>query len=108
MANRPCLDCGRPTSATRCPNCERIRERSRPQRPTNLTRDWQERQRRAAAVYNWLQTYGPICPGWQREPHRVHPKSLTADHIESVASGGDPYGPLTVLCRPCNGAKAAA
>jgi len=107
MTLRPCLECGVLAGRTRCANCQRIYERNRPQRPTNQTRDWVERQRRAAFVRNWLATYGPICPGWQRDPHRIDAGSLTADHVESVARGGDPSGPLTVLCRPCNGAKSS-
>ena len=107
MTLRPCLDCGVLAGRTRCWNCQRTYERNRPQRPTNLTRDWAERQRRAATVHNWLATYGPVCPGWQREPHTVNPESLTADHIDSIAQGGNPSGSLTVLCRPCNGAKSA-
>lgn len=40
-----------------------------------------------------------------REPH---PSSdLTADHPHAVGAGGDERQTLTVLCRSCNGAKAA-
>jgi 5-methylcytosine-specific restriction endonuclease McrA len=27
---------------------------------------------------------------------------LTADHVHPLAQGGDPLGPLQVLCRTCN------
>ena len=103
VALRPCIQCGRLSNKTRCPTHEAERERNRTQRPTNLTRDTTERKRRADAVMRHRHAYGDWCPG-----HDVpaHPSSdLTADHIISVANGGDPNGPLQVLCRSCNGRK---
>lgn len=108
MPLRPCLDCGRPSSGSRCPTHQAKRERERPQRPTNLTRDHAEQERRAAAVAAHRATHGEWCPGWGDRPaHDVTaPNILTADHDIAVAAGGDPHGPLTVRCRVCNGAKA--
>lgn len=105
MALKPCLGCGRLAAGSRCQACRATREQQRPQRPTNLTRDWTERQRRAQAVAKHRQTYGDWCPGWQRP---AHPSAdLTADHVLAVAAGGNPQGELQVLCRSCNGAKGA-
>lgn len=105
MANRPCLGCGKLSTKTRCPACSRIHERNRTPRPTNLTRDWTERQRRARAVADHRAIHGDWCPGWQRSPHQS--TDLTADHVAAVATGGNPKGELEVLCRSCNGAKGA-
>ena len=69
----------------------------------DLHGDWTERQRRAAAVRSHIEVYGMNCPGY-RKP--AHPSlSLTADHVVPVAQGGDPSGPLAVLCRSCNSSK---
>jgi len=45
---RPCLDCGKLTSGTRCPTHQRSRTQARNAR---TRRDTPERHRRAAAVY---------------------------------------------------------
>jgi 5-methylcytosine-specific restriction endonuclease McrA len=104
MALKPCLDCGALSDQSRCPGHRAAVERGRKQRPTNTTRDWAERQRRAFAVAAHRQVNGDWCPGYGVQSH---PSSdLTADHIVSVAKGGDPNGPLQVLCRSCNGRKA--
>lgn len=107
MPLRPCIDCGRPTRGRRCPPHQAAHERGRAPRPTNLTRDTNERNRRAAAVDAHRATYGEWCPGWGSRPaHPVQPPNiLTADHDTPIANGGDPNGPLTVRCRICNGAK---
>lgn len=65
-------------------------------------------QRRKAAVQDHIQAYGMYCPGWLNRPgHLVTPPNdLTADHIIPVARGGSEDGPLRVLCRSCNSAKA--
>ena len=105
---RPCLGvngqhCGKLTPKARCPTCARVQESQRTQRPTNLTRDWQERRRRAAAVKAHRERFGNVCPGWGRAPHPS--TDLTADHDHAIAVGGSPTGTLNVLCRSCNGAK---
>jgi 5-methylcytosine-specific restriction protein A len=107
MGLRPCIECGALTNVTRCPRCLTTKNRERKPRPTNLTRDTDERQRRAAAVAQHRQEYGNWCPGWKIPPHAVAvPNILTADHVVAVAAGGDPNGELQVLCRVCNGRKA--
>jgi hypothetical protein len=58
---------------------------------------------RKAAVDAYVQDNGQVCPGWQVP---AHPSTdLCADHITSVALGGDPRGPFGVLCRSCNARK---
>lgn len=105
MAKRPCLDCGDLAAGSRCSKCEAERERNRKPRPTNTTRTSSERTRRAAAVRAHVHRYGYWCPGWQRPAHAT--PDLTADHITPIAAGGQPDGELQVLCRSCNGRKAA-
>lgn len=103
MPLKPCLDCGVLSTKSRCPRHRRAQEAGRAQRPTNLTRDAAERKRRALAVARHRAAYGDWCPGYGVP---AHPSSdLTADHVVSVARGGDARGPLQVLCRRCNGRK---
>ena len=106
MALRPCLDCGTLTPRTRCPTCTApiaavYAQRKRERRPE---RSHTERQRRADTVTAWRDTYGDVCPGWNRTAHAA--TDLTADHVLPVAAGGAEDGPLTILCRECNGRKA--
>lgn len=63
-----------------------------------------ERQRMASAVLLHLERYGPWCPGYAVPPHQA--TDLTADHVTPRRNGGL-GGPLSVLCRACNGRKAA-
>jgi 5-methylcytosine-specific restriction enzyme A len=107
MAHRPCLDCGTLSPNTRCPSHARLRERARTQvkRQTRPRASAAETQRRADVVAAWRATRGDWCPGWQRAPHAS--ADLTADHIAPVGAGGAEGGPLTVLCRSCNGRKQA-
>lgn len=65
-----------------------------------------EDRRRADTVRAWRAEHGDWCPGWQRPPHPA--TDLTADHIVAFAVNGDEAGELTVLCRSCNGRKAAS
>jgi len=107
MALRPCLDCGTLSPTTRCPTCTRPRERARTQtkRQTRPRPSRSEDARRADTVAAWRAHHGNWCPGWHRNPHPA--TDLTADHIHPVAAGGTEAGPLTVLCRSCNGRKQA-
>lgn len=117
MPRRPCLGlpgkpCGQLTDhpSSRCPGCRRTRDthtlRAKRQRRPRISHA--EEARRAATVTAWRAQHGSVCPGWQRPAHpvdeRVNP--LTADHEVAVGAGGTEDGPLTVLCRACNGAKA--
>jgi hypothetical protein len=93
---RPCLDCGRLTSGSRCPTHEAQRNASRRGRE-KYDAAWVKLSKRAIAEH--LATYGPVCPGWGREAHVVDPKSFVTDH--------DPAPHGTVMCRGCNSRKAA-
>ncbi|TXG90681.1 hypothetical protein DW322_11215 [Rhodococcus rhodnii] len=105
--NRVCSTpgCPRMQPETQCLEHRRDENRHRhATTPTKSTRDWAERQRRATAVNAHRARHGGWCPGYGVPAH--HATDLTADHIVPVARGGDPRGPLTVLCRSCNGRKA--
>ncbi|HEU4540323.1 MAG TPA: hypothetical protein VFR23_04275 [Jiangellaceae bacterium] len=107
MPLRPCLECGALSQGTRCPNHTRSREQPRHQRAKRAKRPytWAEQQRRAQAVRAWIAEYGYVCPGWHTPPHPS--MDLTADHIVAFAINHDERGDLGVLCRTCNGRKAA-
>lgn len=97
---KPCLDCGTLSQRTRCPKCSAAQlQAKRVCRPYTYT----ERKRRAAAVAAHRAAHGDWCPGWGRPAHAS--SDLTADHTLAVAAGGREDGPLSVLCRVCNGAK---
>jgi hypothetical protein len=105
---RRCLGCRVLCETPRCPPCRTIYERQHTQRK-RAVRPYTpaEQQRRAAAVASWVALNGWSCPGWRRPPHAAEVGSLTADHPTAVAAGGEESQPLDVLCRSCNGAKAA-
>ena len=69
-----------------------------------MNRSRSERLRRASVVAHWIQTNGPMCPGYMRNPHPSH--DLTADHVTPRAVGGE-NGKLRVLCRSCNSKRGA-
>ena len=83
-----------------CPVCRRVGcTLHRQQR----IRTYQEQKAMAAVLKQWIAEHGYWCPGFEREAHESH--DLTVDHIYPVIRGGDPLGPMTVLCRSCNGRK---
>lgn len=101
----PCVDCGNPSSGTRCRGCyvRNLPPRQRLGRPGYTKR---ERLRRKATVDAWRAEFGEVCPGYQRPAHDVvAPNRLTADHVLPYAAGGDEDGELGVLCQSCNSAK---
>ncbi len=98
--------CAKTQPERRCPEHQTDYDRhQRATTPTKATRTWAERQRRAGTVAAHHARHGDWCPGWQRPPHPA--ADLTADHRTAIAAGGDPTGPLQVLCRACNAAKGA-
>jgi hypothetical protein len=104
---RACLTCGWPTPAgERCPNPACSRSRRRPSQSSQPERSHAERQRRKAAVDEWVQANGWQCPGVPelgRPPHPAH--DLTFDHGWPTSLGGPIDGPGTVRCRGCNTAR---
>lgn len=109
MPARQCLRCGsitnHPSKRGLCPACHREYERQRPARAVYDSPRWRRLQ--AAVLRQWVRVHGWLCPGAGRPAHPSH--DLTVDHIVAVAAGGDPWAPsnLQVLCRSCNGRKAA-
>ncbi len=101
MGLRPCLTCGRLANGTRCDEHKRLVLRDKRTRRPRAS--YAEEQRRAAVVRAWRAERGDVCPGWQRDEHAA--TDLTADHVVGVGAGGSEAGPLSVLCRACNGAK---
>lgn len=99
--------CSEITTTPRCPQHQRALDRVvlRGKRERRPAASAAETARRAAAVAEWIATRGYWCPGWGVPEHQA--TDLTADHITAVAAGGAEDGPLTVLCRSCNGRKGA-
>lgn len=62
---------------------------------------WRRRQRE-----NHVRRRGLLCEGMpelDRPPHRVrHMKELQVHHIIPIHDGGDEYGPISIVCGPCN------
>lgn len=110
MPTRVCLECqqltSKPSQRGLCPECQAELEAARPARPIYDSPRW--RQLAARTVRTWVRLQGWTCPGWGRE---AHPSTdLTADHIVPLAAGGKPWDRdnIAVLCRSCNGRKAAS
>jgi len=104
--------CGKLSPTPTCARCGDIKRRAsnaryRPHRERRPDYDSAERRRRADTVKAWRAVHGELCPGWQRPPHMADPVAnpLTADHHQSVRSGGSERGSLGVLCRSCNSSK---
>lgn len=111
MPMRICA-CGKLSPTVQCAECgarqRRVSNaRYRPHSQRRPGYDAGERERRAQVVAAWRAVHGELCPGWNREPHLADPQGnpLTADHPQSVRSGGAESGPLGVLCRSCNSSK---
>jgi 5-methylcytosine-specific restriction protein A len=107
---RPCLGCGvLVRGASRCPRCQAGRDQAKTARRPKL-KTYSETERRRRAVADWRARYGDWCPGFHERPGRPgHPSAdLTADHDGMVGMGHPEDGPLTVRCRSCNSARAAA
>lgn len=88
MPPKPCLDCGRLSAASRCPEHAAQREQER-----NASRPWYGTEwRRLRAEQLRRQPFCSVCGGTA---------DLTVDHVipRSLAGG------LQTLCRPHNAAK---
>lgn len=87
MPTRPCLDCGKLTTATRCAICTSARDSTRNARRTWYHGDWQRTSKQARDA--WVNQHGWTCPGIGRPPHPA--TNLTVDHTTGL-----------VLCLKCN------
>lgn len=87
----PCLDCGTPSTSTRCTRCTRQRERRRGSSTARgYTSQWQRTAR---------QHYGQPCH-WCGRP------ADTADHLVPKAKGGtDDEANIVPACRSCNSSR---
>lgn len=113
MPARVCLACGQitssPSSRGLCGECGAAREQARPARAVYDNPRW--RKLSAGVIRAWVRHHGWRCPGWGREEHPS--LDLTADHRVPLAqlmqAGANLWDPanLAVLCRSCNGRKAA-
>lgn len=101
---RPCIEPQCTELAYNGPRCNpHTRERDRQTRSKQARPHYAGNYttRRNQLIRAWLTHIGPICPGYQRDPHHVPPTHPTADHIRP----GDPTSPLRVLCRSCNSTR---
>ena len=94
---KPCVDCGVIVRATRCLQCQRIKEKAR---PTRGDRGYDYKWRKLSKLLRAAHPYCARC-GSQ--------KDLTVDHIVPLVDL-DPslryeLGNLQVLCRKCNSEK---
>ena len=65
------------------------------------TKEWRRLRDRTLRAHR--SAYGPLCPGWEREPHVA--TDLTVDHVNPLVFGGGTE--TQVLCRSCNSRKDA-
>ncbi len=95
---RPCLDCGVLTRATRCPACTRLQYRAKDAlRGTASERHYGPAWRKLSAAV--LERDGRIC-------HWCGTTATTADHVVPRRQGGsDDMANLVAACRPCNSGR---
>jgi len=109
VPTRICLTCrqltSKPSKRGYCPDCQAEWEAERPARAVYDSPRWRRVQ--ARLIRAWVGQHGWWCPGYQRQGHPS--RDLTADHIDPLVASGDPFDEanLQVLCRGCNGRKAA-
>lgn len=91
---KPCLVCGEPSQANRCPEHPlRVTDRRPRDRVTRANRAaWKNLSRRLRKMQPWCSV--PGCAS----------TDLTVDHIVPLSEGGEPYDldNLRVLCRSHN------
>lgn len=97
MTLRPCLDCGEPTSATRCPACQ-------PVDPSPSSRGYTAAWRRLSARARKL---SPFCEDCGRTD------DLTVDHTPEAWARQAARKPIrladvAVVCRSCNSRRGPA
>lgn len=109
-ARQPCARPGCPDPAVRLGRCSTHASHQdqyyRATTPTKRARRTNDvRRHRANAVAAHRARQGDWCPGYGVAGHAS--TDLTADDPTPIAKGGNPHQPLVVLCRACNGRKAA-
>ena len=94
--NSPCLYCGVLSRASTCQQCTlaiQSRDPKRIHRNKQYDYEWQKLSKYARTVQPWCSRCGSK-------------KDLTADHILSLADGGqNVLSNIMVLCRSCNSSK---
>jgi hypothetical protein len=93
--------CTRLCAGTRCDDHRKAKDRSRNVRRTHYRGGWESFARKWLDA--WTAAHGPLCVGWQCEPHMVTRADLTLDHVEA-RTGAAGY---QSLCRSCNSSKGA-
>lgn len=100
---RPCLDCGRLSSHSRCrPHRSRISARH-----SRAYSDPEYKRNRKILISRHVAMHGWVCPGAEDLDHEAHPcTDLTADHIIQIAAGGGhELSNLRPLCASANKAR---
>ncbi|WP_051406780.1 HNH endonuclease [Nocardia sp. CNY236] len=96
MTLRPCLECGEPSEAARCPDHARTDDRVRDRDHVHWNgARWKRLSRRLRQIQPWCTSCGAT-------------DELTVDHIEPVCARPDlayELGNLQVLCKRCNSRK---
>lgn len=98
-----CCEHGCPNLAVfrgRCRVHARIHERAQRNSVATKLDGVESRRARSRFLAAWRDRFGNWCPGYKRPGHRA--VDLTVQHRDSLAEGGNPAQPLTVLCRSCN------
>ncbi len=100
MTLKPCLDCGRPSPGSRCPEHTTERRAQRPREARGYDWTWRALSLRARRMQ-------PFCSNCQTT------EDLTVDHTEEAwqrktAGKVIRLRDVQVLCRPCNARKGAA
>lgn len=103
MPLMPCLNCGTPTSNSRCDYCESQYKQSKPRiRATSTARGYDYQYQKVRLVVlrrdNWTCVY---C-----NKHLIN-SDATIDHIVPLSKGGSKHDPsnLVAACRSCNSSK---
>lgn len=99
MARRPCLDCGRLTTGSRCSSCRLATDNKRYQRRgTRQARGYDADWERLVAQAINAQPWCTDC-GVDRERAATTGNPLTGDHLRWPAATLDD---VAVVCRRCN------
>ena len=94
-----CLTCGKLTPRSYCPQHQPPRPRGRHRNRLSssargYTAAWRTHRAQAIQDHPWCAACGSL-------------DRLTGDHITPLSRGGDPLGPVLVLCLSCNSRRGA-